>query len=76
MRPLKSRKKFQTTPNFDFDEGYHFLLAGRNKLWMEKIPALINEKSTFIAVGALHLCGDEGLIHLLREKGYTLRPVK
>lgn len=43
---------------------------------MEKTPALINEKSTFIAVGALHLCGDEGLINLLREKGYTVSLVK
>lgn len=43
---------------------------------MEEIPTLINEKSTFIAIGALHLCGDEGLISLLRKKGYTVRPVK
>ena len=63
-------------PMPDFDENYHFMVIGRNKIWMEKIPAFINEKSTFIAVGALHLCGDEGLINLLRDKGYTVKPVK
>lgn len=61
--------------DFNFDENYHFLVIGRNQLWMEKIPALINDKPTFIAVGALHLCGKQGLIQLLREKGYTVKPV-
>lgn len=62
-------------PDVNFDENYHFYLIERNKLWMEKIPALINDKPTFIAVGALHLYGKQGLIQLLREKGYTVKPV-
>lgn len=70
---LEMVKKTQTSES-EFD--YYFLLIGRNKIWMEKIPALINERPTFIAVGALHLCGDEGLISLLREKGYKVKPVK
>ncbi|MGI6048629.1 MAG: TraB/GumN family protein [Petrimonas sp.] len=35
---------------------------------MEKILTLINEKSTFIAVGTLHLCGENGLINRLKKK--------
>lgn len=51
------------------------LVDKRNNLWMEKIPTLINEKSTFIAVGASHLCGENGLINQLRKKGYKVKPI-
>ena len=29
----------------------------------------------FIAVGALHLSGENGLLHLLEKKGYTVKRV-
>jgi uncharacterized protein YbaP (TraB family) len=32
--------------------------------------------NVFMAVGALHLIGDEGLVELLRKKGYTVTAVK
>ncbi len=48
----------------------------RNVNWMEKIPALIQEKSSFIAVGALHLTGEMGLIELLRREGYRVEPLQ
>ncbi|MDR2040153.1 MAG: TraB/GumN family protein [Bacteroidales bacterium] len=52
------------------------LVKGRNLKWMEKIPGLITEQPSIIVVGALHLPGEYGLIHQLREKGYTVRVVK
>jgi len=48
----------------------------RNENWMEKIPALIQEKPSFIAVGALHLTGEMGLIELLRNEGYRVEPLQ
>ena len=48
----------------------------RNKKWMNHIPTYIANKSTFIAVGALHLPGKDGLINLLREAGYTVEQVE
>jgi len=33
------------------------------------------EKSLFIAVGAGHLPGDEGVIELLRKEGFRVTPV-
>lgn len=34
----------------------------RNQLWIQQIPDLIKKEPSFIAVGALHLCGEIGLI--------------
>lgn len=52
------------------------LLTNRNKRWIPKIEEMIAEKSTFIAVGAGHLGGPEGVIRLLEAQGYILTPVK
>jgi uncharacterized protein YbaP (TraB family) len=45
----------------------------RNNAWMKKLPAIMKEKSSFIAVGALHLGGEDGLLNLLEKEGYTVR---
>jgi len=50
-------------------------LAERNKKWLPKIISKLNSKSTFIAVGAGHLLGDEGLINLLRKQGFKLKSI-
>jgi hypothetical protein len=52
------------------------LLYGRNRNWVEKMKDLIKEKSLLFAVGAGHLPGEQGLINMLRKKGYTLTPLK
>lgn len=52
---------------------YDRLLTERNKNWVPVIDGLLadNEKG-FIAVGAGHLPGKEGVLQLLRDKGYTV----
>lgn len=50
--------------------------GARNKKWLEKLPAIMAEKASFIAVGCLHLPGEEGLIEGLRKLGYTVEPVQ
>lgn len=52
------------------------LITDRNHRMAERIEPIIQERGTFIGVGALHLPGEEGLIALLREAGYTVEPVK
>ncbi|MEO1655447.1 MAG: TraB/GumN family protein [Bacteroidota bacterium] len=53
------------------------LLIDRNINWIPQIEKIINnQQSAFIAVGAGHLPGPYGLIKLLRQKGYTLEPIK
>jgi uncharacterized protein YbaP (TraB family) len=51
------------------------LNKNRNNAWMEKLPQIMKEKSSFIAVGALHLAGEEGLLNLLEKSGYKVEPV-
>lgn len=51
------------------------LLTDRNKNWIAKMVDYATAKSTFFAVGAGHLGGDEGVVNLLRKKGFTVRPV-
>jgi len=52
------------------------LLNDRNKSWIAKIEEHMQDQSSFIAVGAAHLAGSEGVIQLLREKGYEVNPVE
>lgn len=51
------------------------LLDERNQRWMSVLPTLMQKESTFIAVGALHLAGEQGLIALLTKAGYTVTPL-
>ncbi|MCA0383794.1 MAG: TraB/GumN family protein [Bacteroidetes bacterium] len=51
------------------------LLYGRNRNWVQKMPALMKESSNLFAVGAGHLPGENGVIQLLRNAGYTLTPL-
>lgn len=51
------------------------LLKNRNKRWLAQLPALMENQSLFIAVGAGHLVGAEGLIKGLQLKGYILKPI-
>lgn len=51
------------------------LTSDRNKKWIAVLPALLRDGPTFIAVGALHLPGENGLINLLRKAGYTVNPL-
>lgn len=57
----------------EFEE---ILLTGRNIRWVPKIMDLIFKEPSFIAVGAAHLAGENGLIELLRKEGFKVTPVK
>jgi uncharacterized protein YbaP (TraB family) len=51
-------------------------LEKRNHTWIPKIIEMLHEKKCFIAVGAGHLGGKDGIIRLLQKEGYTLTPVE
>lgn len=49
-------------------------IAARNHRMMDKLLPHLRGGRVFIAVGALHLPGEQGLLALLREQGYLLAP--
>jgi uncharacterized protein YbaP (TraB family) len=56
-------------------EEYAKLVDNRNTDWLTKLPPLFQESSCFVAVGALHLGGQNGLVKLLQKKGYKVTAV-
>ncbi|HXH18920.1 MAG TPA: TraB/GumN family protein [Chitinophagales bacterium] len=51
------------------------LIASRNRVMALRIDSIIRQQPTFVAVGALHLAGENGLIELLKGKGFAVIPV-
>ncbi len=51
------------------------LLKDRNTQWLAQLPTLMQNQSLFIAVGAGHLVGADGLIKRLQADGYTVKPI-
>jgi uncharacterized protein len=49
------------------------LITNRNRSWIPKLDSLIRGKDdALVVVGAGHLVGKEGVVELLRAKGYTI----
>jgi uncharacterized protein YbaP (TraB family) len=64
-------------PGSDGDEvGYaafeETMVTARNRNMAVKAAPILDEGNAFIAVGALHLPGPNGLVELLRKEGYTV----
>ena len=52
---------------------YDSLLRQRNLRWVPQIEAMFNDPDTeFVLVGAAHLVGADGLVELLRARGYDI----
>jgi len=49
------------------------LITRRNRLMAERLQTYLQEGNAFVAVGALHLPGETGLLNLLGQRGYTIR---
>ncbi len=59
----------------DFGNNTATLVDARNAEWMELLPTMMERERVLIAVHAVHLPGEYGLIHQLRKAGYEVRPV-
>lgn len=57
------------------DEENELLIYGRNATWLKKMPEIMQQKSTFFAVGAAHLVGERGVLASLRNAGYLVEGI-
>jgi uncharacterized protein YbaP (TraB family) len=52
---------------------YRKVLVDRNRNWLPKIEALFDRREpVFVCVGAAHLVGSDGLVAMLKAKGYSV----
>ncbi|PAJ74824.1 TraB/GumN family protein [Pseudoalteromonas sp. NBT06-2] len=52
--------------------GEKVMLIDRNQNWLTQLTPRFKNESLFIAVGALHLASEQGLIQQLRNQGYKI----
>jgi uncharacterized protein YbaP (TraB family) len=55
---------------------YETLITKRNVVMANGLDTLMRKRSVFCAVGSGHLYGADGIIQLLRQKGYSVRAIK
>lgn len=68
----ESQKGFLSDPTL-----HQALLTGRNAAWASQIDAMLKDGAApFIAVGAAHVAGSDGLPALLKAKGWLVRRVE
>ena len=58
------------------DEAMDALIYHRNRAWVVNLIEMMPERACLVCVGAGHLPGDQGLIQLLRNEGYTVEPIQ
>jgi len=78
VKDYKAQNLTALTASFEADEDQTLktkLVDKRNSNWIPKLKSIIQKKSCFVAVGAGHLGGENGLINLLKKQGYTVEPI-
>ena len=75
---LDKIESVMTNPELGGDdaEAMDALIYDRNRNWVEKLVKMMPERAALVCVGAGHLPGDQGLLQLLRDRGYTVEPMK
>jgi len=69
LESLSMSQLDSSSGNSQFKEN---ILDDRNKTMLERMQPRLKEGRAFIAVGALHLTGKQGLLNLLAQQGYTV----
>lgn len=75
---LSKLESIITDPELGGDdaEAMDALIYDRNRAWVVKLVNMMPERACLVCVGAGHLPGDQGLLQLLRDRGYTVEPMQ
>ncbi|MFC4782379.1 TraB/GumN family protein [Eubacterium multiforme] len=58
-------------------EEYNLMIKDRNKNMVKKMEGFFNENGVYtIAVGALHFFGDDGIVNMMKDKGYEVTKIE
>ena len=76
LETLRSMVEDDMSPCSSTQEEKEILIYNRNDNWVKKLPAIMQEKSSFIAVGAGHLAGEAGILVQLEKLGYRVEAVR
>ncbi|MFT4857028.1 MAG: hypothetical protein ACI9ZX_001942 [Algoriphagus sp.] len=58
------------------DNFNELMLDNRNRNWIPLMEKNMKENQVFFAVGSGHLGGENGVINLLRNQGYEVKPIR
>jgi len=58
--------------NAEFAQMETLLMTRRNQSWIPVIEEAAAQGETFVAFGALHLAGEQGVLNLLAQRGWTI----
>jgi uncharacterized protein YbaP (TraB family) len=50
----------------------HCLVEERNERWLQRLDPMLRADSCFVAVGAIHLVGEQGLLNQLSRRGFSV----
>jgi hypothetical protein len=70
-RALFDEAQMKIAPGF-----YQAVLFARNARWLPPVERVLAQGDAFIAVGAAHLLGGDGLLEQLRKRGYRVERVR
>ncbi len=75
---LEKIQSIMTNPELGGDdaEAMDALIYDRNRSWVVKLVKMMPERTCLVCVGAGHLPGEQGLLQLLRDRGYTVEPMQ
>lgn len=70
--PLMEHMSPETSKGPGYAQFQEALITRRNKVMADRANAQLEKGGVFMAVGALHLPGELGVVQLLRDAGYTV----
>jgi uncharacterized protein YbaP (TraB family) len=67
--------RYEIADDKDYQDLMESLLINRNYKMSRRMQETLNDGHGFIAIGALHLPGEEGVLNLLSLEGYTIEKI-